>query len=101
MRSAGGRGLNPATIAAPPAAGLPRSWRGEAGRAELLAALRRDPVGRPRVVEDHLYLGLGAELADPLGHLVAHHVERGAAEKGRRELDANRAVLDRDVADDA
>ena len=33
--------------------------------AELLATRGRDPVGRPRVVEDHLDVGLGAELADP------------------------------------
>src|SRR5689334_17097415 len=35
------------------------AWRrwGEAGLTELLAALRCDPVGRPRVVQDDLHLG--------------------------------------------
>ena len=83
----------------------PPAFRGAGGAkpglAELLAAFGRDPVGRPRVVEDHLDLGLGAELSDALGHLVAHHLERRAAEEGRRELDVNGAVLDGDVADDA
>ena len=43
---------------------LARGRRREAGRAQLLAAFRRDPVGRPRVVEDDLDVGLGAELLD-------------------------------------
>ncbi len=83
------------------AAGFPRRRRSEPGLAQLLAALGRDPVGRPRVVEDHLDVRLRAELADPLGHLVAHHLECRAAEEGRRELDVDGAVLDRDIADDA
>src|SRR6266511_3659209 len=38
-----------------------RRRRSEPGRAQLLAALRRDPVGRPRVVCNHGDLRLGAE----------------------------------------
>ena len=37
---------------------------------------------------------------DPLCHLRAHDLERGTAEEGRRELDVDAVVLDRDVADD-
>src|SRR4051794_33334700 len=77
------------------------SRRREAGLAELLAALRSDPVGRPRVVRDHLDVGLAAELGDLRGHLRAHHLEGRAAEEGRRELDAHLPVLDLDVAHDA
>src|SRR6266513_4135348 len=74
------------------AAGLARRGWCEAGLAKLLAALRRDPVRRPRVVEQDLDLGLGPELADPLGHLISHYLERRAAEKGRRELDPHATV---------
>src|SRR5215207_7581521 len=82
-------------------AGLARGrWR-EARTPELLSAFRSNPVGRPRVVENHLDVGLAAERANRLGHLIAHHLERRAPEEGRRELDADPIVLDRDVADDA
>src|SRR5262245_22150736 len=83
------------------AAGLTRCGRREARRAELGSALGRDPVRRPRVVEHDLDVGLGAELADPLGHLVAHHLERRTAEEGRRELDMHGPVLDGHAPHDA
>src|SRR5213076_2758877 len=73
-------------------AGSLRRGRREARLAKLLPPLGRDPVGRPRIVEHDLDLRLGAELANPLGHLVAHHLKRGATEEGRRELDANASV---------
>src|SRR4051794_3752578 len=59
----------------------------QTARAQLLAALGGDPVGRPRVVVDHLHVRLRPERRDPLGHRVTHHLERRAAEEGRRELD--------------
>src|SRR5436305_11477725 len=80
---------------------LPRCGRREARLAELLAAGRRDPVGRPRVVGHDLDLRLGAEPGDLPLHRPLHHLERGAAEKGRRELDPDVSVLDIDRADDA
>ena len=43
---------------------LARRRRREAGGAELLAARGGDPVGRPRVVGDHLDVRLGAERGD-------------------------------------
>src|SRR5256886_12797798 len=51
--------------------------------AELLAAFGGDPVGRPRVVGEYAHLGLGTELADPVGHRRLHDLDRGAAEEGR------------------
>src|SRR3954447_20423616 len=80
---------------------FPRCRRCEARRAQLLAAGRRDPVGRPRVVGDDLDLGLGAEPGDLLLHCALHHLERGAAEEGGRELDPDVSVLDIDRTDDA
>src|SRR5919106_4454769 len=87
---------------------MPRSYhfraqlrRCEARLAELASALRRDPVSRPGVVEDHLDLGLRAEPAHRVGHLVAHDLQGGAAEEGGRELDVHALVLDLHVADDA
>src|SRR3954470_6317957 len=80
---------------------LARCGRREACGAQLLAPCRGDPVGRPRVVRDHLDLGLGAELRDLLLHRPLHDLERGAAEEGRRELDADVSVRDIDRTDDA
>src|SRR5439155_10221810 len=37
-----------------------RGRRGDAGRAQLLAAGLRDPVGRPRVAGDDLHVGFAA-----------------------------------------
>ena len=74
------------------------SRRREAGRSELLAALGRDPVGRPGVVEHDLDLRLGAELRDPLRHLRAHHLQSRAAEESRRELDMHVPALDPHLA---
>ena len=51
------------------------------GRAQLLAALGRDPVGRPRVVEHDLDLGSAPSSRIRCGHRVAHHLERRAAEE--------------------
>src|SRR5262249_60479373 len=58
-------------------------------RAQLLAAFGRDPVGRPGVVRDPVDPGVRAELLDARGHRVAHDLERRAAEKRGRELDAD------------
>src|SRR6266508_1233303 len=78
-----------------------RRGRCEAGHAQLFAARRRDLVRRPRVVGDHAHGGLGAEPPDFLRHRVAHHLERGAAEECRRELDMYAPPIDADVADHA
>src|SRR4051794_37897965 len=75
-----------------------RGWR-EAGLAQLLAALRRDAVGRP--VVDHVDLRLRAELRHARGDRVAHRLERRAAEERRCELDAHAVAAHLDVADDA
>src|SRR3954451_1955764 len=80
---------------------FPRRRRCEACRAQLLAAGRRDPVGRPRVVGDDLDLGLGAEAGDLLLHRPLHHLERRAAEEGGCELDPDLSVRDIDRTDDA
>src|SRR5438105_8825292 len=66
---------------------LARCRRGEARGPELLAAGGRDLVRRPGVVDDDPDLRLAAELGDLRRHRIAHHLERGAAEEGRRELD--------------
>src|SRR6266540_2240883 len=68
---------------------------------ELLAPLRRDPVGRPGVVAQDVDLRLRTQLADPLYHRVAHHLERRAAEERRGEVHTHVAVLDADVTDDS
>src|SRR5262245_3795288 len=80
---------------------FPRRRRCEARLAKLLATGGRDPVGRPRVVRDHRDVGPGAELRDLLFHRPLHHLERGAAEEGGRELDPDVPVLDIDRADDS
>ncbi len=72
-----------------------------AGGPQLLPALRRDPVGRPRVVEDDVDVGLAAELLDPRRHPGAHHLERRTAEEGGCEPDVDSVALDRDLADDS
>src|SRR3954470_5508681 len=80
---------------------FPRSRRREARRAQLLAAGRRDPVGRPRIVGDDLDPGLGAEPGDLLLHRPLHHLEGGAPQERGRELDPDVSVLDIDRTDDA
>src|SRR3954447_26986097 len=80
---------------------FPRSRRREARRAQLLAADRRDPVGRPRIVGDDLDPGLGAEPGDLLLHRPLHHLEGGAPQERGRELDPDVSVLDIDRTDDA
>src|SRR5581483_8041803 len=74
-----------------------RRRRGEPGGAQLLAARRRDLVGRPRVVLDDLDLGLRHLLLDR----ALHELERGAAEKRRRELHVDASIRDFDRTDDA
>src|SRR6266545_2512978 len=80
---------------------LPWCRRREARATELLPAFRRDPVGRPGVVEDDLDLRLGSQFLDLGGHLLAHHLERRAAKEGRSELHVHRPVVHPHVADDA
>src|SRR5262249_44933059 len=80
---------------------LARRRRREAGRAQLLATFWRDAVRGPRVVREHLDLGIRSELTDPRRYRVAHHLERRAAEERRREADMHRSVVDADVADHA
>src|SRR6185369_4733469 len=58
-----------------------RGGRCKARRAQLLAALGRDAVGRPGVVEHDLDLRFRTELAQLVRHRVPHHLERRAAEE--------------------
>ena len=69
-------------------------------------AASRGPPGVIRSVDhesssDDLHVRLAAERAHLVGHRVAHHLERRAAEERRRELDAHAVALDGDVAHDA